>query len=251
MDTKYINKTVLPYLNEVFFPEILIGELIQYVVDENGFQERTNKDKSPDDWDYAQNELVDITPEDILYKAKHYFNTSNFTQTQIESIFKGLDMSLERFKKKTPKSFVSFDWKNKCKNEKAIPEANKRQQEIINIYTALRNKLLGVKINKSTIDETALKYVYLGIDINRSNCNIHANDNNHKSGEKLYQRYIYFLNKNNRIVPPDPISFIKFRNKIELFESVFEKLPLNKRDIAKADLDCLKEKFINLYNDKL
>ena len=82
---------------------------------------------------------------------------------------------------------------------------------------------------KLKIDQIALKYVYEGLQITRENGNEIAKQYGHTSGEKLFQRFTYYLSTANRKAKPDLCTPKKLKNKIKLIESVIELLPIDKQ----------------------
>lgn len=82
---------------------------------------------------------------------------------------------------------------------------------------------------KLKIDKIALKYVYEGLQITRENGNEIAKQYGHTSGEKLFQRFTYYLSTANRKSKPDLCTPKKLKNKIKLIESVIELLPIDKQ----------------------
>jgi len=97
MDIKQIHLEVIPHLDELFFPRLLLGEEVSYTQDENGFWTRSNKDKSPSDYDYIPNHIINISPTENLNRVQSYFELSYFTSKQLEYIFNQLDKSLINF----------------------------------------------------------------------------------------------------------------------------------------------------------
>lgn len=91
--------------------------------------------------------------------------------------------------------------------------------------------------NKLTISEIALKYFYEGIFINRENANKYLEGTGHTSGDKLYNDYIKWSDRQNR--KADPESKRKLKNKIKLFENVIDLLPENKKGKAIDELKIL------------
>ena len=82
---------------------------------------------------------------------------------------------------------------------------------------------------KLKIDQIALKYVYEGLQITRENGNEIAKQYGYTSGEKLFQRFTYYLSTANRKAKPDLCTPKKLKNKIELIKSVIELLPIDKQ----------------------
>jgi hypothetical protein len=100
---------------------------------------------------------------------------------------------------------------------------------------------------KLKIEQIALKYAYEGIQITRENGNEIAKKYGHNSGEKLFQRFTYFLSSANRKAKPTPCTPRKLRNKIELFESVLNHLSENNKKRAIDELNILKTIMENEY----
>ena len=109
MDIKQITFEVIPHLEKLFFPQLLLGEEVSYTQDENGFWTRSNKDKSPNDCDYIPNRIINISPSENLKRVKSYFELSYFTLKQLEYIFNQLDKSLIKFNQIPLEKFISYD----------------------------------------------------------------------------------------------------------------------------------------------
>jgi hypothetical protein len=99
---------------------------------------------------------------------------------------------------------------------------------------------------KLLINQIALIYVYEGKLITRANSNEIAKQYGHNSGEKLFQRFICYTSLANRTGEPTHCTPKKLYNKIQLFESVIELLPLEKRKQAQDELQILK----NIYKSE-
>jgi hypothetical protein len=100
---------------------------------------------------------------------------------------------------------------------------------------------------KLKIEQIALKYAYEGIQITRENGNEIAKKYGHNSGEKLFQRFTYFLSSANRKAKPTPCTPRKLKNKIELFESVLNHLSENNKERAIDEIKILKTIYDNEY----
>lgn len=96
---------------------------------------------------------------------------------------------------------------------------------------------------KLSINQIALKCFYEGKIITRENAKKQLENTGHKSGDKLYNEFSKWSNTTDR--KADPESKVKLKNKIELFESVIELLPDDKRSKAIDDL-----KIINSFTSK-
>lgn len=92
--------------------------------------------------------------------------------------------------------------------------------------------------NKIPIHQIALKYYYEGIFINRENANKYLEGTGHTSGDKLYNEYIKWSDKQNR--KADPESKTKLKNKILLFETVIDLLPEIKKAKAIDELKIIR-----------
>lgn len=97
------------------------------------------------------------------------------------------------------------------------------------------------------IDQIALKYAYEGLQITRENGNEIAKKYGHNSGEKLFQRFTYFLSPANRKGKPIPCTPKKLNNKIKLIESVIKLLPKDKQERAKDEVSILKRIYETEY----
>lgn len=98
-----------------------------------------------------------------------------------------------------------------------------------------------------SIKQIALKLVYEGILVNRSNAKEIVKDYGHTSGDKLFQEFTYFSSLANRKGNPSPATNKKFQNKIELFESVIELLSEANKQRALDELGMLKINRDNLF----
>jgi hypothetical protein len=96
-----------------------------------------------------------------------------------------------------------------------------------------------------SINQIALKSVFEGLTINRENANEIVKRFGHNSGEKLFQRFSYYSSYTNRT--GKEITSKKFKNKIELFESVIELLPNANKQRAIIELKGLKILFENEF----
>lgn len=113
-----------------------------------------------------------------------------------------------------------------------------------------------LKVNEATkekatpelsIKQIALKLVYEGILVNRSNAKEIVKEYGHTSGDKLFQEFTYFSSLANRKGNPSPATDKKFQNKIELFESVIELLSDANKQRALDELSILKINRDNLF----
>jgi hypothetical protein len=96
------------------------------------------------------------------------------------------------------------------------------------------------KQHKLSINQIALKCVYEGLQITRENGNEIIKRFGHKSGEKLFQRYIYYSSPANRKGKPNPCTQKTLANKIRLVESVICLLSKEKQGRALDELSILK-----------
>lgn len=104
--------------------------------------------------------------------------------------------------------------------------------------------------DKLKVKQIALIHVYEGIQITRENAGEIAAKHGYKSknsGEGLFQDYTNYCGTSNRIGKPTPCTPKKLKNKIELFESVVEHLPENKRRRVNDEIQILKTIFDNEY----
>jgi hypothetical protein len=91
--------------------------------------------------------------------------------------------------------------------------------------------------SKLSISQIALKMVYEGNIINRNTADDVAKENGYKSGEKLYQKFMQYSSRANRTGFSTPK---KVKYKIQLIESVISILPSEKQELAKDELNILK-----------
>ncbi len=109
-----------------------------------------------------------------------------------------------------------------------------------NSVTEVPPPILKQKASLS-IDRIALKHVYEGILITRANGNAIAKVFGHTSGEKLFQRFIFYSSAANRKGKPIPCTPTRLKNKIKLLESVAAILPEDKQAKAKDEIYILKQ----------
>ena len=140
MDIKQITFEVIPHLEKLFFPQILLGEEVSYSQDENGFWTRSNKDKSPDDYDYIPNVIINISPSENLKRVKSYFELSYFTTNQLEYIFNQLDKSLIKFDQIPLEKFISYDNSN-IKFELFEKDLRSKKRELIENYNDFKKSI--------------------------------------------------------------------------------------------------------------
>ena len=91
------------------------------------------------------------------------------------------------------------------------------------------------------VPQIALKYVYEDIYITPDNMDEIAKKyewTSKRSGKGLYDDFIHYVDKNNRIKPPE--GKVKLKNKIKLFETVLELLPEGKKNKAFIEIEKLK-----------
>ena len=100
---------------------------------------------------------------------------------------------------------------------------------------------------KLKIDQIALKYAYENKQITRENGNEIAKKYGHNSGEKLFQRFTYWLSSTNRKAKPTLFTPKRLKNKIELFESVIPYLSENNKKRAIDEIKILKTIYDNEF----
>lgn len=159
MDIKQIHLEVIPHLEKLFFPQLLLGEEVSYTQDENGFWTRSNKDKSPDDYDYVPNRIINISPSENLSRIKTYFELSYFTPKQLEFIFSQLDKSLINFNQIPLEKFISYD-KLKIKLELFEKDLNSKKKELINNYNEFKKSIEKPLSQKNALNIKNSEYVF-------------------------------------------------------------------------------------------
>ena len=102
-------------------------------------------------------------------------------------------------------------------------------------------KLIEKHKPELTINQIALKYAYSEKQITRKNGDEIAEQHGHNSGEKLFQRFTYYLSQANRKGKPIPCTPKKLNNKINLINSVIDLLPTDKQERAKDEVSILKK----------
>jgi len=110
--------------------------------------------------------------------------------------------------------------------------------------------------NKPELDfrQIALIYVYKGELITKDNCKSIAQKYGHevngkKSGLKLYQYYLEYSHRHNRIALPGESDRTKEKaeNKLRLLESIYSHLETSEQITLKADIEKLEKLFIEEY----
>lgn len=94
--------------------------------------------------------------------------------------------------------------------------------------------------SKVTIQQIALMLYYQDKKLNREEANEVVKEYGMNSGDKLYQKLCFYSIRANRMAIPDPFSKKKLLNKIELFESVINMLPIANQQKAKDELETIK-----------
>ena len=140
MDIKQITFEVIPHLEKLFFPQLLLGEEVSYTQDKFGSWTRSNKDKSPNDYDYIPNRIINISPSENLSRIKTYFELSYFTPKQLEFIFNQLDKSLIKFNQIPLEKFISYD-NSKIKFELFEKDLRFKKKELIDNYNEYKKSI--------------------------------------------------------------------------------------------------------------
>lgn len=84
--------------------------------------------------------------------------------------------------------------------------------------------------NKLRLRQIALKHVYLNQHITKENANEIVINYGFSSAQKLLDLYNFYSSRANRKAKPNPFSSKKLDNKIKLFESVEEMLPVSHKE---------------------
>jgi len=100
---------------------------------------------------------------------------------------------------------------------------------------------------KLTLKMIALKYVYENKYITKENCNDIAKQFGYNSGQKLYQEFTIFIKQENRKGEPKDPTAKKYKNKIELIQSVINILDDSYKPKAIDELNILSSKYENEY----
>lgn len=153
MTIKELLLKTIPELEELFFPETLLGEKVYYTQDKAGFLIRSNKDKSPEDWDYRPNTIINISPAEQLKKIKNYFELSYFTPKQLEYIFNILDKKFEKYSKIPLTSFVSYD-SMEIKIELLENDLKSKINQILENYSLFKEEILSQNIPTANTEFT-------------------------------------------------------------------------------------------------
>ena len=157
MDVKQLIFEVIPNLEKLFFPRVLLGEEISFTQDEYGYWARSNKDIGPEDWDYIPNTIINIIPSENLNKVKSYFDLSYFTSKQLEYIFTRLDKSLKHFDLIPMNKFLSYD-SLEIKFELVEKDLTYKKNELISNYNIFKESIFITQIkNDNSIITTDLK----------------------------------------------------------------------------------------------
>jgi hypothetical protein len=123
---------------------------------------------------------------------------------------------------------------NLLKTQKELFEKNKKPLPNATGATEKKNN------PTLTTDQIALIHFYQRSQITRDNAKEVAENNDHSSGEHLFQKYTYYTSQANRRAKPDPFSDKKLRNKIKLFESVLPHLQLSDTSLLRDEIKVLR-----------
>jgi len=171
---------------------------------------------------------------------KHFF-TEQLKMIEIISDIEKVKQTIDSYEKSLPLEFKKTiaSIKKPGFDLQEIQQWFNTVSQIHTEYEQTKNKVKEHN-GKLKIDQIALKYVYEEQQITRENGNEIAKQYGHNSGEKLFQRYIYYSSLANRKGKPNPFTPIRITNKINLFESVIKLLPENKKAKAIDELKILK-----------
>ena len=158
-----------------------------------------------------------------------------------------LELVLNERKMKLKQGYVNSSKDEEQRYRKILKEwfADEKRfiDEVTSIAKALPPQPIVKQKTKLKIDQIALKYAYEGLQITRKNGNEIAKEYGHSSGEKLFQRFTYFLSAANRKGKPNLCTPKKLDNKIKLIESIIELLPTEKQERAKDEVLILKKMY--------
>lgn len=143
----------------------------------------------------------------------------------------------------------SIDYTKRGGYIKALKEWFESEKKFIKEITPLLTNTIynQNKSNDLRIPEIALKLVYEGILVTKENCNQIIKEYGYSSGEKLYNEFIYYSRRQNRLDAPNPITKTKFKNKINRFEKVAELLQDPFKEQALDEIKVLKSHFKNEF----
>lgn len=139
------------------------------------------------------------------------------------------------------------DIKNRVELLNHIPEMLTLYEKGVNAVGSQKEIPQIKSQSKSHMRNIALKYVYEGMSITRTNGNEIADLYGHTSGEKLFQLFTYYSSYANRKGKPNPCTPRKFNNKIELFERVHETLTDSAKKRSLDEIQILRTLFENEY----
>lgn len=142
MDVSTLKMEVIPKLEELFFPKLLLGEQVYYMQDDHGSWIRANKDKAPEDSDYIPNDIINISPAEQLKKIQNYLALSFFTPNQYNLIFSTLDKKLEIFSNIPLSRLISYD-RIKVDFKAVEKDLSAKREELIQNYQMLRDDILS------------------------------------------------------------------------------------------------------------
>ena len=142
MDVSTLKMEVIPKLEELFFPKLLLGEQVYYMQEAGGAWIRANKDKAPEDSDYIPNDIINISPAEQLKKIKNYLDLSFFTHNQYDLIFSTLDKKLEVFSNIPLSRLISYD-RIKVDFKAVEKDLAAKKDELIQNYQMLRDDILS------------------------------------------------------------------------------------------------------------
>ncbi len=196
-------------------------------------------------------------------------NESNRFDILTKPIFKSIKKEIQKIKRFESFSNKEFVYKNEIikmgihfpisKNEllteiKQIKHNTPKQSTknpIIIDWINYKQKFLSTQPKKLLkVKQIALLYCYEGKQITRENADQIASDYGYiskDSGEGLYQDYLFFMLESNRTLEPSSITKRTLNNKIKLFESILDILPVEFKHLAEKDIKKLQKIYFNQY----
>lgn len=122
------------------------------------------------------------------------------------------------------------------------PSTIQQEIKIDSLPTPIDNEKPKTEKGKGlTIAQIALKLAYEGESVTLENADEIISAYGLNSGKKLYQQVTFYSQRRNRLCFPETKK--KAENKIHLFESIIDLLPLEHQEKAKDDLEHLEKQY--------
>ena len=151
----------------------------------------------------------------------------------------------------TEQDFIEYELET-LRDERGLRFKEKKQLELYKKFLLDRRQEIESPSGQNnttglSIQEIALKLFYEGEFVTRDNSDAIAKSYGKNSGESLYQWYVRWSSKANRIAEPHPSTPKKLTNKIERLKKVISTLAPAHKSLAEVELEILQNTFEEKY----